>query len=70
MATFELYRSSTIGICLSQTLDEMVSKQILSPDLAIRVIVEFDKVDFRALLITLTAYRKRVYDSVCLLLFL
>ncbi|PSS31546.1 Transcription initiation factor IIA subunit 2 like [Actinidia chinensis var. chinensis] len=43
MATFELYRSSTIGVCLSQTLDEMVSKQILSPDLAIRVIVEFDK---------------------------
>ncbi|GKC98972.1 transcription initiation factor IIA subunit 2, partial [Tanacetum coccineum] len=25
MATFELYRRSTIGMCLTETLDEMVS---------------------------------------------
>lgn len=44
MATFELYRRSTIGMCLTETLDEMVSNGILSPELAIQVLVQFDKV--------------------------
>ncbi|KAL8256654.1 hypothetical protein R6Q59_031721, partial [Mikania micrantha] len=43
MATFELYRRSTIGMCLTETLDEMVSNGILSPELAILVLVQFDK---------------------------
>ncbi|KAF5942709.1 hypothetical protein HYC85_020351 [Camellia sinensis] len=43
MATFELYRRSTIGMCLTETLDEMVSSGILSPELAIQVLVQFDK---------------------------
>lgn len=43
MATFELYRRSTIGMCLTETLDEMVSNGILSPELAIQVLVQFDK---------------------------
>ncbi|KAI7754529.1 hypothetical protein M8C21_028899 [Ambrosia artemisiifolia] len=43
MATFELYRRSTIGMCLTETLDEMVSNGILTPDLAIQVLVQFDK---------------------------
>ncbi|GMP80576.1 hypothetical protein CsSME_00035616 [Camellia sinensis var. sinensis] len=43
MATFELYRRSTIGMCLTETLDEMVSGGILSPELAIQVLVQFDK---------------------------
>lgn len=46
MATFELYRRSTIGMCLTETLDEMVSSGILSPELAIQVLVQFDKVAF------------------------
>jgi hypothetical protein len=44
MATFELYRRSTIGMCLTETLDEMVSSDTLSPELAIQVLVQFDKV--------------------------
>ncbi|KAJ9567616.1 hypothetical protein OSB04_003582 [Centaurea solstitialis] len=43
MATFELYRRSTIGMCLTETLDEMVSNGVLSPELAIQVLVQFDK---------------------------
>jgi len=46
MATFELYRRSTIGMCLTETLDEMVSNGTLSPELAIQVLVQFDKVRF------------------------
>jgi hypothetical protein len=45
MATFELYRRSTIGMCLTETLDEMVSNGTLSPELAIQVLVQFDKVE-------------------------
>lgn len=44
MATFELYRRSTIGMCLTETLDQMVSNGILSPELAIQVLIQFDKV--------------------------
>ncbi|MBA0775378.1 hypothetical protein Gotri_010530 [Gossypium trilobum] len=43
MATFELYRRSTIGMCLTEALDEMVSNGTLSPELAIQVLVQFDK---------------------------
>ncbi|XP_077239836.1 transcription initiation factor IIA subunit 2-like [Tasmannia lanceolata] len=48
MATFELYRRSTIGMCLMETLDEMVPKT-LSPELAIQVLVQFDKSMMEAL---------------------
>lgn len=47
MATFELYRRSSIGMCLTETLDEMVSSGTLSPELAIQVLVQFDKVGVR-----------------------
>jgi hypothetical protein len=45
MATFELYRRSTIGMCLTETLDEMVNNGTLSPELAIQVLIQFDKVE-------------------------
>lgn len=44
MATFELYRRSTIGMCLTETLDQMVTGGVLSPELAIQVLIQFDKV--------------------------
>lgn len=46
MATeaFEMYRQSEIGYALTETLDEMVSSGVLSPDLAITVLLQFDKV--------------------------
>ncbi|XP_059461656.1 transcription initiation factor IIA subunit 2 [Corylus avellana] len=43
MATFELYRRSTIGMCLTDTLDEMVQNGTLRPELAFQVLVQFDK---------------------------
>jgi transcription initiation factor TFIIA small subunit len=44
MATFELYRRSSIGTSLTETLDHLVSKGTVSPELAIQVLVQFDKV--------------------------
>ncbi|KAK8642694.1 hypothetical protein V6N13_012031 [Hibiscus sabdariffa] len=44
MATLELYRRSTIGMFLTEILDEMVSNCTISPELAIQVLVQFDKV--------------------------
>ncbi|GAU45222.1 hypothetical protein TSUD_244270, partial [Trifolium subterraneum] len=43
MATFELYRRSEIGTCLTETLDEMVQAGTLSPEHAIQILVQFDK---------------------------
>ncbi|CAN6243735.1 unnamed protein product [Urochloa humidicola] len=43
MATFELYRRSTIGTCLTETLDDLVSSGAVTPELAIQVLVQFDK---------------------------
>ncbi|KAL8141245.1 hypothetical protein V2J09_007266 [Rumex salicifolius] len=40
MATFELYRRSTIGMCLTETLDEMVQSGTLSPEVAIQSMTE------------------------------
>jgi hypothetical protein len=40
MATFELYRRTTIGMCLT----EMLASGTLSPELTIQVLVQFDKV--------------------------
>ncbi|URD73634.1 hypothetical protein MUK42_08949 [Musa troglodytarum] len=34
---------SSIGMCLTETLDEMVSTGTLSPELAYQVLVQFDK---------------------------
>ncbi|KAI3899053.1 hypothetical protein MKW92_001953 [Papaver armeniacum] len=43
MANFELYRSSTIGTCLTETLGEMICDETLSPELAIQVLTQFDE---------------------------
>lgn len=43
MATFELYSRSTIGMCLTGTLDEMVSSGTLSPKLAIQLLAQLGK---------------------------
>lgn len=44
MATFEIYRKSSIGACLIDALDEMVLSGTLSPEVAYKVLVQFDKV--------------------------
>ncbi|XP_059281605.1 transcription initiation factor IIA subunit 2-like [Lycium ferocissimum] len=43
MATFELYRMSTIGIFLMEALDQMVDDGMLRPKDAIQVLAQFDK---------------------------
>ncbi|EMS63437.1 Transcription initiation factor IIA subunit 2 [Triticum urartu] len=65
MATFELYRRSTIGMCLTETLDEMVSSGTLSPELAIQVLVQFDKSMTDALE---TQVKSKVTVKTCVLL--
>ena len=59
MATFELYRRSTIGMCLTETLDEMVQNGTLSPELAIQVLVQFDKVQSKAV------WRLHIFLDLC-----
>uniref|UniRef100_A0A453GVJ4 Transcription initiation factor IIA subunit 2 n=1 Tax=Aegilops tauschii subsp. strangulata TaxID=200361 RepID=A0A453GVJ4_AEGTS len=39
----DLYRQSVIGVALIETLDEMVASGALSPDLAMAVVMQFDK---------------------------
>ena len=41
--SYQLYRSTTLGNCLQETLDELISQQAISPQVAIRVLLEFDK---------------------------
>jgi transcription initiation factor TFIIA small subunit len=43
-AAFEMYRRSAIGMSLTETLDEMVFSGALTPELAIRVLLQFDEV--------------------------
>jgi transcription initiation factor TFIIA small subunit len=43
-AAFEMYRRSALGMGLTETLDEMVFSGVLSPELAIRVLLQFDQV--------------------------
>ncbi|XP_047051443.1 transcription initiation factor IIA subunit 2-like [Lolium rigidum] len=43
MAALELYRMTTIGVNLTATLDEMVFSGRLSPELAVRVQLQFDE---------------------------
>ncbi|EFJ21211.1 hypothetical protein SELMODRAFT_233015 [Selaginella moellendorffii] len=43
MGSLELYRKSTIGIGLTDALDEMVTNGSIPPLLAVRVLMQFDK---------------------------
>ncbi|KAJ1930175.1 Transcription initiation factor IIA subunit 2 [Tieghemiomyces parasiticus] len=40
---YELYRSSSIGAALMDSLDELISEGLLTPQLAMRVLAQFDK---------------------------
>ena len=41
---FELYRKSTLGICLTEALDELIQSEALPPELAMKVLGHFDRV--------------------------
>jgi len=40
---YELYRRSSVGMALTDTLDQLISDQRLDPQLAMKVIQNFDK---------------------------
>lgn len=42
MFNYELYRRSTLGMTLTEALDELIQSQQLSPQLAIKVLMHFD----------------------------
>ena len=44
MSTLDYYRRSTLGKCLTDALDELVSTEAITPELAVRVVEQFDKV--------------------------
>merc|ERR1712223_1152499 len=41
--SYQLYRNTTLGHTLQEALDELMQMQMLSPALALRVLVQFDK---------------------------
>lgn len=43
MSTYELYRKSSIGMSLTDALDELVTNGTISPLLAVKVLMQFDK---------------------------
>lgn len=45
-----MYRNTTLGNCLQDTLDEMISNEQVTPQLAVRILLEYDKAINHALL--------------------
>jgi len=43
MSSYQLYRNTTIGHALQEALDELMQLQLLSPTLALKVLLQFDK---------------------------
>ena len=41
--SYQLYRSTTLGTTLQDSLDELISAQQISPDLALKVLQQFDR---------------------------
>jgi len=41
--SYQLYRNTTLGHTLQEALDELMQMQMLSPNLALRVLLQFDK---------------------------
>ena len=57
---YELYRRSTLGMTLTDALDEMVTKGELTPSIAMKVLAQFDKVRaFPSLLHTFFLHQPR-----------
>jgi len=41
--SYQLYRNTTLGHTLQESLDELMQMQMLSPALALRVLIQFDR---------------------------
>lgn len=42
--SYDLYRNSTLGVCLSESLEELTQEESLSSDLSNRILSTFDEV--------------------------
>ncbi|KAF7903392.1 uncharacterized protein EAF01_006441 [Botrytis porri] len=40
---YELYRRSSIGMCLTDTLDDLISERRIEPQLAMKILANFDR---------------------------
>ncbi|XP_066962340.1 transcription initiation factor IIA subunit 2 [Macrobrachium rosenbergii] len=47
--TYQLYRNTTLGNTLQESLDELIQFQQISPSLALRVLLQFDRAINQAL---------------------
>lgn len=47
--SYQLYRNTTLGNCLQESLDELIQTHQITPSLALQVLLEFDKAMSRAL---------------------
>ena len=43
LMNYELYRRSTLGLALTDSLDELIQDNQLSPQLAMKVLYQFDR---------------------------
>ncbi|KAI5309133.1 Transcription initiation factor IIA small chain (TFIIA 13.5 kDa subunit), partial [Ascosphaera atra] len=43
-AYYELYRGSSIGLCLTDTLDDLINEGRIEPQLAMKILSTFDRV--------------------------
>ena len=41
--SYQLYRNTTLGNSLQESLDELIQSQQISPELALQVLLQFDK---------------------------
>ena len=48
MSAAQLYRQTQLGECLVDALDELITDEKLTPDLAIRILSEYDAVSHHA----------------------
>lgn len=61
---YELYRRSTLGVTLTEALDELIQSGHINPQLAMKVLSQFDKSMAEALSDNV---RSRVQFKVCFL---
>ncbi|KAF1348736.1 transcription initiation factor IIA, gamma subunit [Delphinella strobiligena] len=41
---YELYRGTSIGVALADTLDDLISSRRIEPQLAIKIMIQFDQI--------------------------
>jgi transcription initiation factor TFIIA small subunit len=66
---YELYRRSTLGVTLTEALDELIQSGHISPQLAMKILTQFDKSMAEALgenvrtRVNFKAYHSKMHDG-------